>query len=63
MRIRWPMACPGKFLWNRARTEPVLPCKRVTLPQIARTRDLIAGFCGKAFRVGALKTYTHRLPT
>lgn len=56
MRIRWPMACPGKFLWNRARTEPVLPCKRVTLPQIARTRDLIAGFCGKAFRVGALKT-------
>lgn len=63
MRMRCPMACPGKFLWNRARTAPVLPCNRVTLPQMARTRDLMLGFCGNDLRVGALNTYTQRLPT
>lgn len=63
MRIGCPMACPGKFLRNRARTLPVLPCIRVTLPQIARTRDLMYGFCGSDLRVLALNTYTHRLPT
>lgn len=62
MRIRCPIAWPGKFLWKRARTEPVLPCNRVTLPQMARTRDLMYGFCGTALRVFALNTYTQRLP-
>lgn len=56
MRIRCPIACPGKFLWKRARTEPVLPCNRVILPQMARTRVLRAGFCGTAVRVFALNT-------
>lgn len=56
MRIRCPIAWPGKFFVNRARTAPVLPCNRVTLPQIARTRDFTFGFCGNDFRVGALNT-------
>lgn len=56
MRIRCPIACPGKLFLKRARTEPEFPWSRTTLPQMARTRDLMYGFCGTALRVFALKT-------
>jgi len=35
-RIRRPIAFGGKFLRNLARTAPLLPCGRVTLPQTTR---------------------------
>lgn len=35
-RILQPMAAGGRFFLNLARTVPVLPCARVTLPQMAR---------------------------
>ena len=31
---RLPIAFDGKLRWNLARTAPLLPCGRVTLPQI-----------------------------
>uniref|UniRef100_A0A336MX28 CSON007745 protein n=1 Tax=Culicoides sonorensis TaxID=179676 RepID=A0A336MX28_CULSO len=47
MRILCPIASPGKFFLNLARTEPELPCKRVTLPQTARRRVLCFEFVGE----------------
>lgn len=35
--MRCPMALAGRFLLNLARTDPLVPWERVTLPQIART--------------------------
>lgn len=52
--MRCPIAWPGRFFLKRARTQPVFPCSRVTLPQMARTLDLMKGFFGTAFRVLAL---------
>lgn len=37
-RIRRPRALGGKLRRNLARTAPLLPCARVTFPQIIRTR-------------------------
>jgi len=34
--MRRPMAFGGRFLRNFALTDPLLPCGRVTLPQITR---------------------------
>ena len=35
-RTRAPSAEGGRFLRNLARTTPLFPCARVTLPQIVR---------------------------
>jgi hypothetical protein len=61
--MRFPMASPGKFFLNRARTLPLLPCNLVTFPQIARTLDLCLEFVGEDFFDLALYTKTQRLPT
>lgn len=37
-RIRRPRALGGKLRRNLARTAPLLPCARVTLPHMIRTR-------------------------
>lgn len=62
MRILAPIASPGKLVLNLARTDPLFPCERVTLPQIARRRDLCFGLVGDDWRAFPLYTYTHRLP-
>jgi len=40
---RCPIALAGRLVLNFARTDPVAPWGRVTLPQIARTLDFFFG--------------------
>lgn len=51
---RDPIACPGKFVLNLARTLPLSPCVLIILPQIARSLDLCFGFVGDDSFVFAL---------
>lgn len=44
--MRWPIALGGRFLLNLARTDPLAPWGRVTLPQMALTFVFFVVFPG-----------------